>query len=74
MLANIYIMKRLVDIDDEALAAAQLALGTRTMKDTVNQALLAVAKSSARSESIDAALATLAAVEFTDVDRIDAWR
>lgn len=31
--------KHLVDIDDEALAAAQAELGTATMKDTVNEAL-----------------------------------
>jgi Arc/MetJ family transcription regulator len=31
--------KRLVDIDEEALAAAQAELGTTTMKDTVNEAL-----------------------------------
>ncbi|MBK5306886.1 MAG: hypothetical protein JJD92_09390 [Frankiaceae bacterium] len=31
--------KRLVDIDDDVLAAARTALGTRTIKDTVNRAL-----------------------------------
>jgi Arc/MetJ family transcription regulator len=31
--------KHLVDIDEEALAAAQTELGTASMKDTVNEAL-----------------------------------
>jgi len=33
------VAKHLVDIDEEALAAAQAELGTPTMKDTVNEAL-----------------------------------
>ena len=32
-------MKTMIDIDDEALAAAARALGTSTKKDTVNAAL-----------------------------------
>ena len=32
-------VKRLVDIDDDALRAAQKHLGTATIKDTVNRAL-----------------------------------
>jgi Arc/MetJ family transcription regulator len=32
--------KRLVEIPDELLVAAQAALGTATMKDTINQALM----------------------------------
>lgn len=35
--------KRLVDIDEKALAAARAELGTRTLKDTVNEALRRVA-------------------------------
>ncbi len=31
--------KHLVDLDEEALAAARAELGTVTMKDTVNEAL-----------------------------------
>ena len=31
--------KRLVDIDDEVLEQARRALGTRTLKDTVNRSL-----------------------------------
>jgi Arc/MetJ family transcription regulator len=33
--------KRLVDIDDEILDEARRALGTRTLKDTVNESLRA---------------------------------
>jgi Arc/MetJ family transcription regulator len=36
--------KLLIEVDDEALAEAQLLLGTKTKKDTVNTALLEVAK------------------------------
>ena len=32
--------KRLVEIPDELLLAAQAALGTATMKDTINRALM----------------------------------
>jgi Arc/MetJ family transcription regulator len=32
--------KRLVEIPDELLVAAQAALGTATMKDTINRALM----------------------------------
>ncbi len=32
--------KRLVEIPDELLMAAQAALGTATMKDTINRALM----------------------------------
>jgi Arc/MetJ family transcription regulator len=36
--------KRLVDIDDEALAEAQRLLGTDTIKDTVNTSLAEVSQ------------------------------
>ena len=36
--------KRLVDIDDELLEEARLALGTTTLKDTVNESLLATVR------------------------------
>lgn len=36
--------KLLIEVDDEALAEAQVLLGTKTKKDTVNTALLEVAK------------------------------
>jgi Arc/MetJ family transcription regulator len=40
--------KRLVDIDDEILAEARRALGTTTLKDTVNQALRSTVESARR--------------------------
>jgi Arc/MetJ family transcription regulator len=40
--------KRLVDIDDEILDEARRALGTTTLKDTVNQSLRNAAKASRR--------------------------
>lgn len=43
--------KMLIDIDDEALAAAQKILGTATKKDTVNQALADIRKQAERAEA-----------------------
>lgn len=62
--------KRLIDIDEDALAAARASLGTRTLKDTVNESLRLVAKN--RSARLGSALADLA--EFDLDDRSDAWR
>jgi Arc/MetJ family transcription regulator len=45
--------KTLIDIDDEALDRAQRELQTTTKKDTVNQALAAVAALSARRRDIE---------------------
>lgn len=62
--------KRLVDIDDTALEAAQAELGTATIKATVNEALrLAGAR---RAEIVHEALGRLAAA--APFDRVDAWR
>lgn len=41
--------KLLIEVDDEALAEAQVLLGTKTKKDTVNTALLEVAKRRSRA-------------------------
>ena len=62
--------KHLVDIDEEALSAARAQLGTRTIRQTVNEALNRVGEGRAAEvkESID----RLAALE--PVDREDAWR
>lgn len=43
--------KRLVDIDDEVLDRARAALGTKTLKDTVNGALVEATRL-ARSRTI----------------------
>lgn len=74
MMRNISHVKRLVDIDDEALAAARAALGTQTIKDTVNQALAVAADSSSRVANLAAALDRLAQVDLSDEDRAAAWR
>ena len=46
--------KRLVDIDDEILDAARRALGTSTLKDTVNESLRSAVQT-ARRRHISAA-------------------
>ncbi|HEX5113841.1 MAG TPA: hypothetical protein VFW65_01455 [Pseudonocardiaceae bacterium] len=65
-------MKHLVDLDEDALAAAQEHLGTRTIKDTVNAALNLATGRTASGDEIKAALDTLAAIEF--IDREELWR
>jgi Arc/MetJ family transcription regulator len=62
--------KRLVDIDDSVLEAAQAELGTATIKATVNEALRRAG--AGRAESIREALDVLANAELSDRD--DAWR
>jgi len=62
--------KHLIDVDDDALAAARAELGTRTMKDTVNVALRRAAGD--RQHRIGASLDVLARADLDD--RSDAWR
>lgn len=62
--------KRLVDIDEKALAAARAELRTKTLKDTVNEALRRVAPT--RSRRVSRALDTLAKARLRD--RSAAWR
>ncbi len=62
--------KRLVDIDEKALAAARAELGTKTLKDTVNEALRRVAPT--RVRRVARALDTLAKARLRD--RSAAWR
>ena len=62
--------KRLVDIDEKALAAARAELGTRTLKDTVNEALRRAAPG--RNRRVARALDTLAKARLRD--RSAAWR
>jgi len=62
--------KHLIDLDEDALAAARFVLGTSTMRETVNRSLrLAAAAGETRRA---AALDTLAAFDFDD--RSQAWR
>lgn len=62
--------KHLVDIDEDALAAARAELGTRTIRDTVNEALARAAGK--RASDVGRSLDRLAALELGD--REDAWR
>lgn len=66
--------KRLVDIDDDLLAAAREALGATTMKETVNRALKEAVDLAARRES----LLRLSDDAFSDLRdpavRASAWR
>ncbi|MGW0179937.1 type II toxin-antitoxin system VapB family antitoxin [Nocardia sp. NPDC003345] len=45
--------KLLIEVDDEALAEAQRLLGTGTKKDTVNAALIEVAKRLKRVKALN---------------------
>jgi len=65
-------MKHLIDLDEESLARARAALGTSTIKATVNEALRRAALDSTRGERIRASLDALAAMPA--FDRADAWR
>jgi len=62
--------KHLVDIDEEALSAAQAELGTKTIKGTINEALRRTVNE--REHKVAEAFRTLANMTFTD--REDAWR
>jgi len=62
--------KHLVDVDEDALAAAQAELGTASMKDTVNEALRRA--SVGRSSRVHKALDRLARRRLGP--REDAWR
>lgn len=62
--------KHLIDLDEGSLVAARAALGTHTIKDTVNQALLRATEG--HRERVAAALDALAAAP--PEDRADAWR
>ena len=62
--------EHLVDIDEEALQAARSELGTNTIKDTVNTALLLVGEG--RRARVAEAMEHLAGADLDD--RGSAWR
>lgn len=62
--------KHLVDLDEETLGAARAELGTRTIKDTVNEALRRA--SSQRERRVAGSLDVLEEADLCD--RVDAWR
>lgn len=63
-------VKHLINVDDDALSAAQAELGTTTIRDTVNTALERV--TSSRRDRVVSALDALATAGLDD--RSDAWR
>lgn len=64
------VAKHLVDIDEEALSAARAELGTKTIRDTVNEALVRAAGK--RAADVKRSLDRLARLELDDRDA--AWR
>lgn len=62
--------KHLVDLDEETLGVARSELGTRTIKDTVNEALRRAGER--REHRVATALDRLAEAPLGD--RADAWR
>ena len=76
-MADIYtvgMVKRLVDIDGDALDRAQRILGAGTMKDTVNRALQEVIDLDRRRRFLDR-IVTSDGVDLDDDEVMDdAWR
>ena len=66
----IVVTKHVVDIDDEVLATARAELGTKTLTETVNEALRLAA--SIRNGRVSDAFDALAGADL--LDRDDAWR
>jgi len=64
------VAKHLVDIDEDALSAARAELGTETIRDTVNQALIRAAGQ--RAAAVRRSLDLLQGLELED--RSEAWR
>ncbi len=62
--------KHLVDIDEQALSAARAKLGTKTIRDTVNEALNRAA--GRRLAEVQRSLDRLADLDLDDRD--NAWR
>lgn len=66
--------KKLIDIDEDALAQATQILGVDTMKDTVNRALLEVVLLAERRAHADR-LSGMQGLDFGDDDIMaGAWR
>lgn len=65
-----FMTKYLIDLDEKTLGAARAELGTRTIKDTVNEALRRA--TSDRKHRVAVALDVLADARLDD--RSEAWR
>lgn len=66
------VVKHLIDLDEDALTAARAALGTTTIRATVNEALRRAGVDADRESRIRASLDALASMP--PFDREDAWR
>jgi Arc/MetJ family transcription regulator len=67
------VTKHLIDLDDELLAAAQNALGTSGVSDTVRSALRQAAAAAARRRQVDW-LVSGGLAELSESDaRADVW-
>ena len=66
--------KRLVDLDDADVAAAREALGTKTLKDTVTQALKEASASAARRREVERLVAGSMKVLADKGTRVRVWR
>jgi Arc/MetJ family transcription regulator len=66
--------KNSVTIDEDLLAAVQDVLGTRTVKETIEQAFLEVLRARARLEEVEA-LSTMRGMDLDDDEVMTkAWR
>jgi hypothetical protein len=66
--------KTSVVLDEKLLAAAQAALETTTIKDTIERAFLEVLRARARKEEVEA-LSTLEGMDLADAELMGkAWR
>jgi Arc/MetJ family transcription regulator len=66
--------KTSVEIDDDLVEQARTILGTHTLKDTIEGALLQVLRHRARQTEV-AALRTMDGMELADADVMaEAWR
>ncbi|QXJ23587.1 type II toxin-antitoxin system VapB family antitoxin [Actinomadura graeca] len=66
--------KKLIDIDEDALAAAAEVYGTRTMKDTVNTALAEAAAVLRRRQALARLRRRAQAGQFDELYAKDAYR
>ncbi|MBT2210283.1 type II toxin-antitoxin system VapB family antitoxin [Actinomadura sp. NEAU-AAG7] len=66
--------KKLIDIDEDALAAAAEVYGTDTMKDTVNTALVEAAAVLRRRQALSRLRRRALAGEFDALYEKDAYR
>ena len=71
---NMAMRKTSVEIDDDLVEQARTILGTHTLKDTIEGALLQVLRHRARQAEV-AALRTMDGMELADADVMaEAWR